>query len=127
MRTRLKYAAAIVLVAHGFVHLLGTVAYLELAAIEELPYKTTLFGGHVDVGDTGIRIFGLLWGLASIVFVTSAVALVFDRGRWRSLLLVVTLFSLLITVVDWTVAYAGIVVNLAILGGLWFETRRKTE
>lgn len=114
----LVYVAALVLVGHGLVHLLGPVAYFELAEISELPYKTTLLGGAVDVGDAGIRVFGLLWAVAAVGFVVSAAAMVVEWNAWRSLLLVVTLFSLVLTVLDWSVAYAGVVVNLAILGVL---------
>lgn len=111
----LAYLAAFVLVAHGLAHLLGTAVYLELAEIADLPYKTTLLGGAVDVGDVGIRVFGVLWAVAAVGFVVSAGAMLVEWDAWRSLLLGVTIFSLVLTLLDWSVAYAGVVVNLAIL------------
>ena len=115
MNNRLTYAAAAVLTVHGIVHFLGPVAYLELATVEELPYKTTLFDGAVGVGDAGIRLFGLLWAVAGLGFIGVAAGLVTDWTHWRSSLVGVTLVSLVLTVADYTVAYASVVVNLIIL------------
>lgn len=110
------YLIAFVLAVHGLVHLLGFAVYLELATVAEFPYKTTVLGGTVDIGAGGIRAFGVLWGVAAAGFVASAGALLADWHSWRPLLIAVTLFSLGLTVLDWSVAYAGIVVNLGILG-----------
>ena len=38
--------ATIVLVLHGLIHLMGTAAYMKLAVIQQLPYKTTVLGGR---------------------------------------------------------------------------------
>ncbi len=40
-----------------------------------------------------------------------------------ALLVPVTLFSLIITDVDWSVAYAGLIVNIAILSLVWWSPR----
>lgn len=117
------YAAALVLVAHGLVHLLGTVVYLDLATVAEFPYKTTLLGGAFDVGDAGIRVYGLLWAVAAVGFIASAIALLTDWQSWRLLLFAVTAFSLGLTVLDWSVASAGVVVNLGILAALGIQSR----
>ncbi|PCR91036.1 ABC transporter permease [Natrinema ejinorense] len=117
------YLIAFVLAAHGLVHLLGFTVYLDLATVAEFPYKTTLLGGAVDVGDGGVRVFGVLWGVAAVGFVVSAGAFLTDWQSWRWLLVAVTLFSLALTVLDWTVAYAGVVANLGILGLLLVHLR----
>jgi hypothetical protein len=104
---------------HGAVHLLGTAVYLKLTTIPEFPYKTTLLGGRWDLGPGGIRMFGLLWAVVAAGFLGTALALLLDWTEWRALLLVVTLGSLGLTVLDWTVAYAGIAVNGAILAALF--------
>jgi hypothetical protein len=46
-----------------------------------------------------------------------------DWPTWQRILVAVTLFSLALTVLDWTVAYAGIVVNVAILIALLLVPR----
>lgn len=114
----LTYLIAFVLAAHGLVHLLGVAVYLELATVADLPYKTTLLGGAIDVGDSGMRIYGFLCGVAAVGFVASAGAFLVDWHSWQRLLIAVTLFSLGLTILDWSVASAGIAVNLVILAVL---------
>lgn len=123
MASVFAYVAAVVLVLHGVAHLLGTAVYLQLTEVPELTYKTTVFGGQWDLGETGIRVFGLLWSVAAIGFVTSAVGIFADWRRWQELLIAVTILSLVLTILDWTIAYAGIFVNLAILAGLLLHSR----
>lgn len=118
MSPLLRIAAPVILILHGLIHLLGTAVYLKLAEVAEFPYKTTLLGGRWDLGPTGIQVFGVLWTVAAIGFLLSAAVVSLDGPNWRSLLAGVTLFSLVLTTLDWTVAYAGIVVNGAILAAL---------
>ena len=40
---------AIVLAVHGAIHLLGFVVPWRLAQVEELPYKTTILAGRLDM------------------------------------------------------------------------------
>ena len=54
--------ATIVLVLHGLIHLMGTVAYLQLGVIQQLPYKTTVLGGRWDLGAGGIAVYGAVMG-----------------------------------------------------------------
>lgn len=60
MSKTLIIIAAIVLVLHGLIHLMGTAVYLKWAHIEGLHDKTTLLGGRWDVGEGGIKVFGAL-------------------------------------------------------------------
>ncbi len=94
---------------------MGTAAYLKLTEIDQLPYKTTVLSGRWDLGSSGTAIFGILWAVAAIGFVLTAIALFGNWDWWRSVLIGVTLFSLVLTSLDWGVAYAGVVVNIAIL------------
>jgi hypothetical protein len=59
--TWLRLAAAAFLALHGLVHALGFVAQWQLAKLEGLAYRTTIFNGAIEVGDTGARIVGLAW------------------------------------------------------------------
>lgn len=123
MRKYLPYVAAVALAPHGLIHLLGIGVYFELVEMADLPYKTTLLGGAINVGDAGIRVFALLTAVAGVGFVASAVALVTGWRYWREVLLTVTVFSLVLTTLDWTVASAGVLANLAILAGLFVLSR----
>jgi hypothetical protein len=111
----LVVASSILLFLHGLVHIMGTASYLKLAEIEQLPYKTNVLGGRWDLGSSGTTIFGLCWALAAVGFVLAGIALIGSWEWWRPVLFGVTLFSLILTALDYSVAYAGIVINLAIL------------
>jgi hypothetical protein len=110
--------AVVLLVLHGLIHLMGMAAYLELATVTGIPYKTTLLSGRWDVGDSGIHVFGVLWAIVAVGFVVGAVALFAGSPWWRSVLLTVTGLSLVLTGLDWNVAFAGFFVNVAILAVL---------
>jgi hypothetical protein len=110
--------AAIVLALHGLIHLMGTAVYMKLGTVQGLKYKTTLLGGRCDLGESGIRAFGALWAVAAIGFVVAAVALVAGWAWWQPALVGVALFSLVLTALDWSNAYAGMIINIAILAVL---------
>lgn len=119
----LRLVTALILSLHGLVHLLGMVVYLKLGTIPEFPYKTTLLDGRLDLGIGGIRLFGVLWAVVAAGFLGAALALLLDWSEWRVLLVLVTVSSLVLTGLDWTVAYAGIVVNVLILAVLFFTSQ----
>lgn len=123
MSSLLTLTATAVLILHGLLHFLGTAVYFRLAEVAEFPYKTTVLGGAWNLGPVGIQVFGALWAAAALGFLVAAVALLLDWPTWRPLLLGVTLFSLTLTTLDWTVAYAGIAVNVGILALLVFFPR----
>lgn len=79
----LRITAAIVLFLHGLIHLIGTAVYLQWAHIEGLPYKTTLLGGGWNEGEGGFRVCGLLWAVAAVGFVLTAVAVLAGWGWWQ--------------------------------------------
>ena len=106
--------AAAILFLHGLIHLMGSAAYLKLAEIEQLPYKTTVLNGRWDLGSSGTTIFGILWAVAAIGFILTAIAFFGNWDWWRFGLIGVTLFSLVLTSLDWSVANAGVIVNLTI-------------
>jgi hypothetical protein len=107
--------ASIVLILHGLIHLMGTASYMKLTAVQGLPYKTTVLGGYWDLGASGMALYGALWAVAAIAFMVAAVAFWFGWVWWQPILLGATLFSLVLTALDWHVAFAGVIVNVAIL------------
>ncbi|MFB9990404.1 hypothetical protein ACFFLM_00135 [Deinococcus oregonensis] len=115
MTSFFHWGAGIILALHGLLHLLGFAAYLRLATITALPYKTTVLDGRMDLGATGTSLFGLAWGVAALGFVLVAAAFLLGWGWWRPVLIAVTLLSLLLTVLDFGPAKAGVALNLIIL------------
>jgi hypothetical protein len=106
---------SLVLVLHGLIHLLGTASYLKLATVPGLPYKTTVLAGQWDLGERGSAVYGLLWAVAALGFMLVPLAFWVGWGWWQSLLVAMTVLSLLLTALDWPVAFMGVIVNIVIL------------
>lgn len=53
---------AVTLAVHGLIHLTGTAAYMRLADVKGLSYKTTLLSGRWDLGERGILDIGRIEG-----------------------------------------------------------------
>ena len=103
---------------HGIAHLVGFAGAWQLAPAKEIPYKTTVLGGHLQLGDTGIRVMGVLWLFAAVAFVVAAGGAVFNVRWWTNAALIVTAVSLAMTIIEWPEARFGFVVNVAILAAL---------
>lgn len=116
METILYYAAAFFIFAHGLVHLIGVVVFWQLADVEDFPpYKTTLLNDRWDIGDIGMRIYGLAWLIAALGFVVAAIGMAFRQEWWIPLLYAISLFSLIINALDWEWAKYGALIDVLIL------------
>lgn len=100
---------------HGLIHLIGFVAYWPLARIPDLPYKTALLDGRLEIGAAGMRAYSLLWLLAGLLFVAGAVMLALDRPVWAPLLLAAALLSLAVGALDWGAAWRSVLIDVALL------------
>ena len=87
----------------------------RLADLPEAPYKTTILRGKWDVGDCGIRFFGILWLLAGIGFGTSAALLFVSVTWWMIFTGITAVCSLVLSVLSLPEAKTGIPANLLIL------------
>ena len=112
--------AAIYLIVHGLIHLIGFVVFWQLVEIEDISYTTTVLGGRLDIGDAGMRVLGVLWLLITIAFVIAGVAIFFSPPWWWSFTLAVTLASLVVTILGWPDAKFGVLANIIILLFLFF-------
>jgi hypothetical protein len=110
----MRFVLAILLGAHGVAHLVGFVASWKLATLAELPYKTTIFSGRVDVGDAGIRVMGVLWLLAALAFLIAAFAVATRTGWGIRFTLAAVVASLILCAVGWPDARIGVGVNVGL-------------
>lgn len=122
-----SYFAAFMLIAHGLIHLLGTTVYLRLGEVVGFPYKTTLLGNSWDVGQIGIGMFGAMWAVAAVGFIVSAIGMLTGSSWWQPFLNGVTVFSLLLTGLDWNLAFAGVALNLVILALVFWLQRSSVQ
>lgn len=113
---RFAYFVAVGLIAiHGLIHLMGFVAYWPLAEIAELPYKTAVLGGRLELGQTGMRLFSLFWLLAAVGLAGSAIGLAAGQRWWLPVMLAATVVSLVVTALDWSNAFRGTLISLVLL------------
>lgn len=117
-------AAAILLILHGLVHLVGTAAYACQINMKGFAKNAELLSGHLYVGDFGVRVFGWLWTLPALGFVAAGFALLAKWPSWKPLLIAVTLLSLILTVLDWSSAFVGGIIDGMILVLVVVSARR---
>jgi hypothetical protein len=79
MKNILLVPVTLILAFHGLIHLMGATAYLKLGVLQGLPYKTTVLGGRVDLGELGIAVFGALWAVAALGFLSSVAGLLTNQ------------------------------------------------
>lgn len=111
-------AAAVFIILHGIAHLMATSVYWKLNESPDLPYTTAILGGRIDLGETGIAFFGLLWLVAGLGTALAGVALLLHPAGARGLLLGITLFSLTLCMMVLEAARVGLLINLGILAVL---------
>ncbi|AKJ04452.1 hypothetical protein ATI61_101459 [Archangium gephyra] len=109
----MNLAAAVFLLLHGFAHLVGFVGAWRLSST--VPYKTTILNGRFELGDGGVRVFGILWLLAALTFAVAAVGAFLRSPWWGTLTLLIALFSGVLCVLSWPEAKLGLLVNVALI------------
>jgi hypothetical protein len=117
----MRHILAIGFILHGIAHLVGFAVPWGL--VKTAPYKTTILAGKIDVHDAGIRIIGLLWLLAALVFAAAGIALLTRQGWWRPATLVAASYSFVLCIVNWPDSRIGAVINVAIVVFLALQAR----
>jgi hypothetical protein len=111
----MRYVLAVLLLAHGFAHMVGFVVPWRLVTLEEMPYKTTLLGGRLDVGHAGARAVGILWLLLGGVVFTLGGTLALTGVLSGTILLASVVLSSVLCVLGWPDSKLGLVANAVIL------------
>lgn len=115
MKSQIRISGSLILIIHGLIHLMGSSVYLKLAEIEGLLYKTNLLNGFWEVGSRGIAVFGILWIPAAVGFVVVGLVWLIRKTLPKRWIAWITLFSLVLTGLDFSAAYAGILINVIVL------------
>ena len=113
----MRFMLAAFLIGHGVAHIVGFVVPWKLMPTPEMPYRTTILGGMMDVGDAGIRAIGIVWLSIALAFVIVAGGMV---AGWSMRMAVFALLALssVFCVVGWPEARIGLIVNAALLVAL---------
>ena len=112
----MRIAIAVFLALHGFAHVVGFAGSFGLA--ESIPYKTTILGGIVDVGDSGIRAFGLLWLVVAGAFLVASAAAMTGQTWWVRATLMAAVASLALSVMALPEARIGVILDVVILAAI---------
>lgn len=112
----MKILLAGLMILHGIAHGVGFMGAWRLG--KDIPYKTTVLAGRLDLGDSGIRVMGVLWLLAGIAFVLAGVAAMMNRVEWTSFAFLITLVSFGLCVVELPEAKVGLALNVVLIVAL---------
>ena len=115
--------AAIYLIVHGLIHLIGFVVFWQIVEIEDISYTTTVLAGRLDIGDVGTRGLGVVWLVIAVALVIAGVTIFFSPPWWWSFTLAVTVASLFVTLLGWPDAKFGVLANIIILLFLFIGPR----
>lgn len=121
----MRILIAIVLIVHGLAHTVGFVTPWRIGPGRNTPYRTTVLSGAVDLGDTGIRVMGILWLVAALTFVLAGVGAFATFPWWRTVTLYAAIFSLILSILGWPDSRIGVFINIAILAYLGFGTPQR--
>jgi hypothetical protein len=119
----MKIIFAVFLMLHGFAHSVGFIVFWRISEFEGIDYKTTILNGSADIADTGIRIFGIIWLLLTLVYIFNGIAVIMDLPLWESLTMYVSAASLVFCITGWPDSKIGVIVNILILIFLFFNKR----
>jgi hypothetical protein len=118
----LVIAAAVVIAAHGLIHLMGMALLWKLGQPAGLRYADAV----PAPGSAAAYLVGGLWLAAAMLFVTAEVLLVAGRATWRMTALAAVVVSLPAIGLAPGPAVAGLVVDgliLALLAVSWLRTK----
>ena len=115
----------VLLVIHAIAHLPGFLVGWDIAKFADLPYRTTIIGG-LDVGATGMRVFGSLWLLLSIAFLVIAAGALMRVDSWPVVAFATAALSLLLCFAELPVTRFGVVANAVVIAFTLFIQMRDT-
>jgi hypothetical protein len=112
-----RRSLAVLVGAHGFAHLVGTIhAFSRAANGRSLDY----LAGNWTVSDpTTMRVLGVAWAVMVLAFLATGAAMWIGRSQWPLMLWWASLGSLMLTLIALWASVVGAVVNLSLLVIAW--------
>ncbi|MGY1722211.1 hypothetical protein [Blastococcus sp. SYSU DS0533] len=109
----LRLVAAVVLMVHGVVHLMGVALLWRWGQPGELRYADV----RPEAGSTAAMAVGGAWLIALLLFLVTAALLAAGRPTWRPVGLLAALVSVAVLLPSASIAWAGLVVDAAVFVG----------
>ena len=116
----MRFALGLLMLLHGVAHVPGFVGSWRLATLEGVPYRTTVLGGRLDIGDAGMRVLGAAWLLLALGFGLAGALALANRPWWPAAATTAALASLLLCLMQLPEARIGAVVDVLLLAALVF-------
>lgn len=113
-RSRWRWPVAIVVAAHGALHLLGVWWTFDLGKIDELGGPTLLGSGQAP-GEPAMIVLGLLWLAAALGFIAAGVAVAIGLSQAAQLIRLAAGISLIPTLIWWNDAWIGAALSAVLL------------
>ena len=110
----MRIVLAVLMAVHGIAHLPGFLVSWRLATFPELPFRTTILGTSVDVGEIGIRVVGLLWLAAGAAFVAVAAVTAMRVAWWQPAAYTLIALSAGLCLLGWPDARLGLAANAVV-------------
>jgi hypothetical protein len=97
----MRYAATLLLAIHAVAHLAGFAVNWKLFTSAEVPYRTTIVLGGVDIGDVGTRLLGLCWLGLALGFMVLAGAAWLGSASWPRWAFIAVVLSSVVCLAAW--------------------------
>jgi len=110
----MRIVLVLLLLVHALAHLPGFLVSWQLTSFPELPFRTTIFAGAIDVGRAGIKAVGIGWLLAAVAFGAVALGLLLRWEWWQPLAYIALSASAVLVAAGWPEARLGLLANALI-------------
>ena len=114
----MRILLALIMIAHGVAHLPGFLVSWRLASLADLPYRTTVFAGRLDLGDGGIRAMGVVWLALALAFAAAGVGLLLESPWWGTVARAAIVVSLIACTAALPETRIGVLANIALAAWL---------
>ncbi len=111
----LNYILAALLFIHGVAHLVGFVVSWKLADLKEMPFSTKIFSKKIELGETGIKIYGLIWLLLAVFYIICVILILFNGPIYKNILISASVLSLIMSILGVPESKFGIVINVLLI------------
>lgn len=111
----MRMILAALFIGHGVAHVVGFAVPWKLVTSAEVPYRTTVAGGLVDIGPAGVRLVGLLWLFVALTLVSVAAGVLQHTTWWYREAIGILMVSFVLCLLGWPDSRPGIVANFLIL------------
>jgi len=118
-----RWLFAVLLLAHGAIHLIGFFGPTGLAEMEGLPGRPTVLLTGFAIGSPMLLLFGAVWLAAGAGFLLAGVAVLMRQSWWLPVAAATAVLSTILVVLWWNDAAFGVVPNVVVFALIFLGMR----